>query len=334
MPYAIEYVQVIRAKHTLSLSRYYSINEQGIIMKQRRTLQEFIDTANLLYDGKFDYSKSIYKNNYTKLVVTCPIHGDFEQTPLQHLRGNGCIQCSARKAKDLRIERFLETANNLHNNKYTYDTSTYKDNRTPIRMQCPKHGEFFQSTSNHLKGHGCRKCQYETMSEAFRKPQQVFIDECNVANNYKYDYSKTEYAGKSSKIIVTCPEHGDFEQWAGHHIRGVGCQVCSPGGFNKSKPGILYYLSINNGECYKIGITNLSVSERYTKTELEKITLIEEVYHENGEEAYIKEQDILKKYKKYQYTTTKPLIAGNTELFSCDLLNIKENNEITSIREL
>ena len=302
-------------------------------MKQR-THQEFVDAADLLYNSKFDYSKTIYKNNYTKVIITCPIHGDFEQTPLQHLRGNGCVRCSAEKEKDIIIKRFLETANNLHNNQYTYDMSTYKNNRTPIQMHCSKHGEFLQTASNHLKGHGCKKCQYETIATIFKKPQETFIYECNIANNYTYDYSKTVYTNTHSKITVTCSVHGDFEQWAGHHIRGVGCPSCNTSGFNKSKPGILYYLSINNGECYKIGITNLSVSERYTKTELEKITLIEEVYYEKGEEAYIKEQNIIEKYKQYQYTTTKPLIKGNTELFSCDLLKIKDNNEITSIREL
>ena len=61
-------------------------------MKQR-THQEFVDAANLLYNGKFHYSKTTYKNNYTKVIITCPIHGDFEQTPLQHLRGNGCVRC-------------------------------------------------------------------------------------------------------------------------------------------------------------------------------------------------------------------------------------------------
>ena len=302
-------------------------------MKQR-THQEFVDAADLLYTSKFDYSKTIYKNNYTKVIITCPIHGDFEQTPLQHLRGNGCVRCSAEKEKDLIIKQFLETANNLHNNKYTYDMSTYKNNRTPIQMHCSNHGEFLQTTTNHLKGHGCRKCQYEILATNFKKPQDTFIYECNIANNYKYDYSKTVYTSSRNKIMIACPVHGDFEQWALHHIRGVGCPSCSVSGFNKNKPGILYYLSINNGECYKIGITNLSVSERYTKTDLEKITLIEEIYYENGEEAYIKEQSILKKYKQHQYTSTKPLTSGNTELFSCDLLRIKDNNEITTIREL
>ena len=301
---------------------------------KRRTYQEFIDAANLLYSSKFDYSKTIYKNSYTKVTITCPIHGDFEQTPLQHLRGNGCVRCSAEKEKDVIIKQFLEAASNIHNNKYTYDMSTYKNNRTPIQIHCSKHGEFLQTTSNHLKGHGCRKCQYEELAANLRKPQDTFIHECSIVNDYKYDYSKTVYINLHKKITVICPVHGDFEQWAGHHIRGVGCPSCSTNGFNKDRPGILYYLSINNGECYKIGITNLSVSDRYTKTDLEKITLIEEIYYEKGEEAYIKEQSILKKYKQHQYTSTKPLTSGNTELFSCDLLTIKDNNEITSIREL
>ena len=29
----------------------------------------------------------------TKVIIGCPIHGDFEQTPTCHLQGQGCPEC-------------------------------------------------------------------------------------------------------------------------------------------------------------------------------------------------------------------------------------------------
>ena len=52
-------------------------------------------------------------------------------------------------------------------------------------------------------------------------------------------------------------------------------------------------------------------------------------------DAYNKEQEILAKYKKYKYDKTTPLNSGNTELFSTNLLTLKERErEVTSIWEL
>ena len=96
-------------------------------------------------------------------------------------------------------------------------------------------------------------------------------------------------------------------------------------------PAFLYYLSINNGEAYKIGITNRTVEARFTITDLSSIEVVETVYFEQGIDAYQLEQNILKKYEKYKYIGKSLLSSGNTELFNTD---IRKCNEITSIREL
>ena len=47
-----------------------------------------------VHNNKYDYSKSIYLNTITKILITCPIHGEFFQTPYTHLRGSGCPECA------------------------------------------------------------------------------------------------------------------------------------------------------------------------------------------------------------------------------------------------
>ena len=42
-----------------------------------------------------------------------------------------------------------------------------------------------------------------------------------------YDYSKVIYEGLTSKVIIICPEHGEFLQQPRFHLRGSnGCKVC------------------------------------------------------------------------------------------------------------
>ena len=55
-----------------------------------------------------------------------------------------------------------------------------------------------------------------------------FINRSIKRHGYKYDYSKVDYKNKDSKVIIICPEHGQFEQIANNHMRGKGCAKCKP----------------------------------------------------------------------------------------------------------
>lgn len=57
--------------------------------------EEFIHRARAIHDNKYDYSKSNYANYSSKITIICPIHGEFEQSPSNHLSGKGCNLCPA-----------------------------------------------------------------------------------------------------------------------------------------------------------------------------------------------------------------------------------------------
>lgn len=77
---------------------------------RKNNTENFIERATLKHNGKYDYSKVDYKNNYTKVCIICPEHGEFWQKPNDHLRGIGCAICGQ---KYNRIE--LEILNALKN---------------------------------------------------------------------------------------------------------------------------------------------------------------------------------------------------------------------------
>jgi hypothetical protein len=141
----------------------------GKTHKNRLTQQQFETKANLIHGGSYDYSKSVY-NGYTEnVIIICPMHGQFEQKPHTHLRGNGCPCCRRHKLRTAFAsskEDFVEKAKIAHENSYDYSSVEYVNNVTKVCIICKKHGEFWQSPSSHINMKcGCPKCKKKEESK-------------------------------------------------------------------------------------------------------------------------------------------------------------------------
>lgn len=55
----------------------------------------------------------------------------------------------------------------------------------------------------------------------------LFVVRSSEKHNNKYDYSKVSYIGANEKVLIICPQHGEFEQTAQAHTRGQGCAICA-----------------------------------------------------------------------------------------------------------
>jgi hypothetical protein len=141
--------------------------------------------GNKLHNNKYDYSKSIYINNKTKIIISCPIHGHFEQTPLRHLiLKQGCPQCGIHKMKCSKTknnEEFICLAKMIHSNKYDYSKVSYKKNNIKVIIICSIHGEFLQNPEHHLKGSNCPRCARKSSS----KLEDEWISLFNINNEYR-----------------------------------------------------------------------------------------------------------------------------------------------------
>ena len=60
---------------------------------------EFIKKSKEIHCNKYDYSLSIYKNNYTKVKIICNKHDVFEQNPKNHKNGANCPYCIESKGE-------------------------------------------------------------------------------------------------------------------------------------------------------------------------------------------------------------------------------------------
>lgn len=204
---------------------------------KRLTTEEFVEKARKIHGNKYDYSKVEYKDSHTKVSIICPIHGEFLQTPNNHLNGQQCPFCSYPNI-NLSKEKFVSLAKNVHGDKYDYSKVVYKNTKDKVIIICPIHGEFSQSFEKHVvRGQGCPKCVGKN------KDTSEFIFQANKIHKNKYDYSKTNYISAITKVTIICPIHGEFLQSPAKHLCGDGCPKCNS---SKLENSLREYLDSKN----------------------------------------------------------------------------------------
>lgn len=114
----------------------------------------------------YDYSKTEFIDSKTKIIIICPIHGEFKQNPPDHLNGSGCVKCA--KSQKLIKSKFLDKIAKRREDRgtfYSYDMvpETVGSFKSKISIICSIHGEFKQLVGDHIRGHGCKACAVESV---------------------------------------------------------------------------------------------------------------------------------------------------------------------------
>lgn len=192
--------------------------------RNKFTQEQFIKNAKSVHGDKYDYSKTIYKNASEKVIITCPIHGDFEQLSMSHMKGHGCNFCRHEyiktNSRDTQ-EEFIRKAKEVHGDKFLYDKVEYVNSQTKVLIGCREHGYFYKIPAAHIAGNGCQRCYGNHKSTT-----EEFIEKANKVHNNFFDYSKVVYNMNKDKLTIICPDHGEFLQSANSHLRGNGCIRC------------------------------------------------------------------------------------------------------------
>ncbi len=194
---------------------------QRMTAKNTMSHQGFLKRAWEIHGDKYDYTKTKYTNIRTRVIITCPDHGDFVQTPSAHVHlrynarhdammASGCPQCATyRAAHSRRItpDQYNEILKEKKGGTIIA-IEPYFNNRTNIKHQCTVCQHVWSPRpANVLSGGGCPPCSLKQRAQAQMKtPEQFLIDAKNVHGD-KYDYSKTVYTGAFEKVTITCPIH-------------------------------------------------------------------------------------------------------------------------------
>lgn len=179
---------------------------------RRTTTEEFIKQCNEKHDNRYSYDNVIYKNNGTKVIVTCEKHGNFKQTPGSHLSGNGCPMCG-------RLMTSEYGQNNPTGWSYTsWINASYKskqfDSFKVYVIKCwneneifYKIGRTFKSIKNRFGDKNTMPYNYEVELEIISDANIVVNLEKELQRNYKHlKYSPVEiFGGKYECFTLDLP---------------------------------------------------------------------------------------------------------------------------------
>lgn len=314
------------------------------------TIAEVIKKFNIVHNFKYDYSNSEFKKFSDKIDIICPYNHLFKQTVSSHLNGYGCPKCKFIKTSEIKtmpLQVFIEKSNIVHNNKYDYSKCNIRNNKKQVCIICPKHGEFWQKKSIHLKGHGCKYCSHDNLSLQKIVPTEEYIKKAKKKHGNKYDYSKTIVQQRTTKIKVICRKHGEFLTCKSAHLKGVGCKKCAneynTGTYkftewfrqaekSKNFDGFKVYLIKcwnNEEEFYKVGRTYTSLKKRFSTKKLlpyeyEIIALYvkNKLSKKEAKIIYNMENTIKRKWKNKKYM---PLLnfGGKQECYKLSLKDVE-----------
>lgn len=301
----------------------------------RKSVETVIREFKEIHGDRYDYSKVVetYKGVMAHVIIICKTHGEFLCSPNNHRRTKGCPQCGDKRTA-LALTRppveYLAEFVELHGDFYDYSEAEFKGSHVKIKIICPEHGSFWQAPTTHTRS-GCNECGTLVTAGKRLLGLDVFISRSEeMWGKGTFDYSNSVYVGSSKKIELRCIAHDvTFIQYVNSHYQGKNgcpqCKICNERGCacDPNKPGILYYLRIFDGIylCYKIGITTRTVEQRYSKDELQYITVLWEESFQSSLDAWLEEQQIIATFKKY--VIAEPLVAirsGHTEIFTEDVL--------------
>ena len=183
-----------------------------------------IEKAKETHSIDYDYSLVESCNLSDNVKIICKKHGLFTPRLNRFLKGSNCPYCAG-KIKSNK-EDFVEKANKIHNNFYSYEHFNYVDSHTKSYITCPIHGDFLQSPTNHLSGCGCKECKSDKLKLSFTSNKEDFVKKANKIHNNFYSYEHFNYSKSSEQSYITCPIHGDFIQSPNNHLKGEGCPLC------------------------------------------------------------------------------------------------------------
>lgn len=302
------------------------------IKRGEATRQSEAETKSACESRGFEYISRVREDSQWYVNVRCPTCGEIFKTSLNTARQiSNCRDCSylaiaeknrytddylAAEAKKkgyvfIRLYRLQQNGTTVL---WVDLICKYCDEEYPVRW------------TTFVNGVEHYDCAREKRALNSRKSESEIKSHCDSVD---HEYLEKEYRIQDDRrtlwIRVVCPTCA-VKYWIrwDDFYKGLRCGTCNKRGFDKSLPGILYYLrfKLDTGEyIYKIGITNFTVDERFKREPL-PYDVIAECFYEDGAEAYKREQEILKFHKEHQYKGS-ALRSGNTECFVSNVLGVK-----------
>jgi very-short-patch-repair endonuclease len=228
----------IHGEFTISPRHHIDKKNPGGCMECSRIKKEreFIKLSNKIHNNKYTYDKVFYKKYRDSVIITCPVHGDFEQTPNNHLAEAGCPICSESKG-ERRVSKYLDKMNIKYIREYRLPNSRYRY-------------DFYLPELNML-------IEYDGRQHVMPAGNWGGVD--HLVNTKKRDQSKNDLAKLLGIPLIRIPhtEYGNINKFIYVKIKRI----------YKYKVGNKYFKSFLELAKY-LKLDNNAVSKDYEKYEL------------------------------------------------------------------
>lgn len=174
--------------------------------RKRRNTEQYIADAKAVHGDRFTYEKTKFVTTTDKVIVTCPIHGDFRVGAKPHLYGNGCLECSGLRRRT--TQEFIAEARKKHGDRYDYSLVEYVNSNVDVTIVCASHGPFVQKPVYHLVNVvGCPTCTYSVS-----RPETSWLDDLGIDTSLRQ--ARIRLQGKSRSVDAFDPSTNTvYEFW-------------------------------------------------------------------------------------------------------------------------
>lgn len=199
---------------------------------------KYVARAISIHGNRYSYSQTIYKSAKDKIIITCTIHGNFEQRAYSHLEGYGCKKCALNLTTQKKLNKQISRTCHQCGKTFSITESTLAKKggkfcskscftfySKPISKACQTCENLFTPKTQKTKFCSIA-CSGIAVKIKSRWNTKTFIDESFQIHGNRYDYSKAIYEGMNHLVEIWCPVHGIFKQRAADHLLGRGCSKC------------------------------------------------------------------------------------------------------------
>jgi predicted nucleic acid-binding Zn-ribbon protein len=201
----------------------------------------FIAQALNKHGDKYNYQESDYISSHIKIKIICKKHGEFWQTPHNHLKGQNCPQCG----KEIKFNKLSLTEQEVDSRlKKIKRLSPYKNSSFKMNWLCLDCNHQWKTSFNSINaGHGCPKCNNSKLSNQHidaaltdRKIKRI--------GNYINNYSLIDWFCEKCKNIWSAAAADILRK-----DRPTGCPKCSK---QKNEKLVAWFLDHHKIQYHKI----------------------------------------------------------------------------------
>lgn len=162
-------------------------------IKKTYSTSEFIQKSISKHGNKYDYSLSDYKYSKTPVIIICPEHGEFKQTPNAHWAGKGCGRCNESKG-EREIAKILSKNNIIFETQKKFENCK-RQNYLPFDFYLPEYNVCIE---------------YD--GEQHYKSVSWFGGEKGFKITKENDIFKTQFCDKNGIVLIRIKYNQNIEQ--------------------------------------------------------------------------------------------------------------------------